>query len=986
MAFILNTDNEKRDKQIRQQGQELGVDVPASIPVANPSASQPGTPEAQRSSGRWTNLQKYLNVNKGQGDKLATDISGSVTNQTNQAKSDLNNEYESTYNKAAENGAVLRPTLVTAGLAAKDGTDDASKALQKEYQDYQDYLAKGYQGPQALDPDKQREIQDKLQASQANANLSNTEGGRTDLLKTQFAKPTYTSGQTKLDQMLLQNDPNARLRFQALRTMADEVNNSEVQSANDRIKQAADQQQKGFQYGSQQLAQAKGETVATPMEKPLNITSIQSKSTAQLAYEKALADKKASEDAEIKAYQDAQAKAESDKLGTIQADTQKKAEEQATAQQTAADAARQQQLDAARQAAETERQRQIQDMVEKLQDPETERLYLASIERSKQEAAAQNAANQKAIDDAKTAAEAEAARQKAVQDKAASDAKIKSDQDALAQAKQLAEQEAQKVAEEQAAQQNQPPVVPPQNPGQTVELPQYDDAQNYTQVNQFKSQLSDLNKQLNYIGTPQWQTERDAARQKYGPTAIFKTPEQERSTVRDQISQVQSQLSNAQQTADSNKSTYEQQLQSYTDQQVAPIYAQMDKLQQQLSSIGSAEWKANRDEIVKKYGNVNLMTEQQERDSIGKQLIDLKKQLSAVNPTKIDPNALSNSVKLNAATQIPELQKQLDNGNYWLNAYNNIMQEWYKDYRVGKSFTLPDGKTLADVQNDLGVKFDPIQVQAAGGINSSKIQDSLLWSIMDGANKKIQTAQTSLEPLMKDSPDNIPAKLKESNDLLNLMWKQAAKAFSDGVLKPTENPQLYQAITGQDPTDPNAVDVKLPNGFDVSRFSQPPEQITADDFKPFKQLDPALQKYNEQVGQQMEATKKVVDQLNTQVSTLDQQRSDLQDWIDNRVETYNNRLNDEEKARAREQDYLNVINFKTSRTVASDDAIQFAKMKLDESQTLRAGWERQRAQLKTQIADARETMDDVMGNLDTYTKKLNDAQKQYDTYQSSLKS
>jgi hypothetical protein len=206
MAFILRPGKDENEFQARQSGEPSGVLNTAAAPAANTNnGNNPaGTPlnQTQRSSGSFTNLQKYLSANQGQGNSLAKGVTSDIQAQGAAAQRDISSAADQ-FNKQSKDaqdstfGAADQAKIDTyfSNPAANTNNDVGNrvKAL----------TTASYTGPSGIDVS---DIQSRLQKLRQRTDDLTTEAGRTTELQNTYNKPTYTSGQQKLDQLLLQSD------------------------------------------------------------------------------------------------------------------------------------------------------------------------------------------------------------------------------------------------------------------------------------------------------------------------------------------------------------------------------------------------------------------------------------------------------------------------------------------------------------------------------------------------------------------------------------------------------------------------------------------------------------------------------------------------------------------------------------------------------------------------------------------------------------
>lgn len=197
--------SENQDEAQRPQGQNES----ALLGVADPNASQ------NRGSGSFTNLNKYIEANKPQTSQMAQGIVKNVGQKSGQLRTDLTKKGEQftqftnpELQRLQTAGQTISPIIQKAGILAegeKAPTEgiagltkeqsDAFKNLYNKTGEFQNYQA----------PDTSPE-QYRAQSLQNLAQSSKTSLGREQLLRDQFQRPTYTQGQSALDNLLLQGD------------------------------------------------------------------------------------------------------------------------------------------------------------------------------------------------------------------------------------------------------------------------------------------------------------------------------------------------------------------------------------------------------------------------------------------------------------------------------------------------------------------------------------------------------------------------------------------------------------------------------------------------------------------------------------------------------------------------------------------------------------------------------------------------------------
>lgn len=158
------------------------------------------------SSGRFFNLSNYLKANTGPGQQsLAGKISSNVQNQAQAAKDEIRTGQEQ-FQKSV---TAATPNQQQTNQYLQQIQQDPTKIDQQQFQQYRD--AK-YTGPQNIQNANQ--IQTNVGNITQTAKQTGSEAGRFNVLRQMFNKPSYTTGQQRLDQVLLQSNPQelAKLR------------------------------------------------------------------------------------------------------------------------------------------------------------------------------------------------------------------------------------------------------------------------------------------------------------------------------------------------------------------------------------------------------------------------------------------------------------------------------------------------------------------------------------------------------------------------------------------------------------------------------------------------------------------------------------------------------------------------------------------------------------------------------------------------------
>ena len=202
MANIVNPEENEQNSQ--SQGSPVSQTGGLSGGASTPSAATNNTPQP-KGSGRFTNIQKYLDANQGAGQKLA----GGIKEKSDEYTSSIREGIESSkniqqgvqdeQNRVGQAGYYSDKIQNDSVAAANENLDDITK-LRLGQSDANKLYGQGVQTVS--------NIQTNLNPlDQMGQNLG-TEGGRFQVLQDVYGgayKPQYNMGQRRLDQTLLQS-------------------------------------------------------------------------------------------------------------------------------------------------------------------------------------------------------------------------------------------------------------------------------------------------------------------------------------------------------------------------------------------------------------------------------------------------------------------------------------------------------------------------------------------------------------------------------------------------------------------------------------------------------------------------------------------------------------------------------------------------------------------------------------------------------------
>jgi hypothetical protein len=169
---------------------------------ANFSTGVPGqdasTSASQKSSGNYANIQSYLDVNKDQGDQMGQKIASDISTKGDDATSKINS-----FSTKAPTVQAYDPNDAYKNLGSL--SDDQKNTYRTERS------TGGYSGPDTVDKiDGYNDLQKSANSTATMAKNAGNEYGQQQLLKDTYARPQYSAGENRLDQVLLQNSAGSK--------------------------------------------------------------------------------------------------------------------------------------------------------------------------------------------------------------------------------------------------------------------------------------------------------------------------------------------------------------------------------------------------------------------------------------------------------------------------------------------------------------------------------------------------------------------------------------------------------------------------------------------------------------------------------------------------------------------------------------------------------------------------------------------------------
>lgn len=195
-----------RDQEDSQQKSQQGnADLGTPVGGSRVSSFSSGTQAPAQSSGRFTNLKKYVDANKGSGSQLGERITGGLEKETAKA-TDTSQADRIAKNVQAEKDRLAQGDVFNQRIKNDEARAIASDTEQKSQ--FQSLLNKQNNLSNLTTQQQQAEMQQlaAMQGIQGKVGNLGSESGRFQLLQNTIKNPNYTTGQQRLDQLMLQAD------------------------------------------------------------------------------------------------------------------------------------------------------------------------------------------------------------------------------------------------------------------------------------------------------------------------------------------------------------------------------------------------------------------------------------------------------------------------------------------------------------------------------------------------------------------------------------------------------------------------------------------------------------------------------------------------------------------------------------------------------------------------------------------------------------
>lgn len=200
MPFLPFLDEEQKKKTV--PGEQ--VNISGSSTTINKAAQNIAAPKPVQRSGSWTNLSAYLDANKEQAGEMADKVTGDIDSDAQNASTKIDGV------KVAAPTVPLVETEDTLSTKFFTNPDPSKKAVFDDFK-----KTGGYKGPDDIHGISGYD--DTVTATGKAVNKveqSKTEGGRQTLLTDRYNRPTYSQGEKVFDNLLVQNDPTSKTKFE----------------------------------------------------------------------------------------------------------------------------------------------------------------------------------------------------------------------------------------------------------------------------------------------------------------------------------------------------------------------------------------------------------------------------------------------------------------------------------------------------------------------------------------------------------------------------------------------------------------------------------------------------------------------------------------------------------------------------------------------------------------------------------------------------
>lgn len=189
--------DDENQKQNEQNGVNISGGGGANFATGVPGQESSGASN-KRSSGQYANIQSYLDVNRDQADQMGGKIAADVGTKAEDAQNRIND-----FSSKAPTVQAYDPN------EAINNAQSLTAEQKAQYQ--QNRNTGGYAGPATVDKvEGYGDTQSAASKAASAVKNAGTESGQQQLLKETYSKPSYSQGQNRLDQVLLQNSAGSK--------------------------------------------------------------------------------------------------------------------------------------------------------------------------------------------------------------------------------------------------------------------------------------------------------------------------------------------------------------------------------------------------------------------------------------------------------------------------------------------------------------------------------------------------------------------------------------------------------------------------------------------------------------------------------------------------------------------------------------------------------------------------------------------------------
>lgn len=225
MAYVDTSALEDEQQKNDPSGVVTGAGAPAAPAApAGGGASGSSSTQSKTPANNFADLSQYLKINAPQ--EFGSTLAGKVGDDINSGETTLS-DAQTQFKNRADASTIRDDQGLTNQLSqSPESVDPNAFATIRDA---------AYKGPTSLSDasDLNSQVTGAASSAVGKANASKTEGGRFALLDNYFGKPSYSSGQKSLDNLLVQDDPNSQQAFDQMRQNAQQLQSNVNQAGVD---------------------------------------------------------------------------------------------------------------------------------------------------------------------------------------------------------------------------------------------------------------------------------------------------------------------------------------------------------------------------------------------------------------------------------------------------------------------------------------------------------------------------------------------------------------------------------------------------------------------------------------------------------------------------------------------------------------------------------------------------------------------------------